>query len=356
MKFYGELLVFTLLLITNIRVFFVKHVNKDPIVSLAVFSFFLSLLQILAWGIDFFTIIAFIISFLVLLSNFHAIFRYSENLYIDHYSPLMKFWAIFTTILSSLAIIATIFFFPVELNNNKLMISEKHLNYSGSFNSGFSQNSALSIPSSFITEFSPMKTSENVESAENQKNIILFVPDKRADTNNYKTYLQLLAKSGYTVCSADFYCPENKYLFNFADHKSFRRFFICLTSIINKPYFDSQRELYTFNITQEINAFTEIAKEYYGPEVRFFIVTDEMGVTALEDYTNSNPENLIGSFYLNSIKEYQCPGYGFIEQTDPVLAHSFNIPKDIDCFYTKYIVNQTIKAFNEAVKNSENSI
>ena len=100
MKFYGELFTFILLFITNFRVFFVKQVKKDPLVSLAPISFFVSILQIVAWGFDLFTALAFIISFLVLISNFHAIFRYSENLYIDHYSPLMKFWAIFTTLLS----------------------------------------------------------------------------------------------------------------------------------------------------------------------------------------------------------------------------------------------------------------
>ena len=127
MKFYGELFTFILLFITNFRVFFVKHVKKDPLVSLAPISFCISILQIIAWGFDVFTALAFFISFLVLLSNFHAIFRYSERLYIDHYSPLMKFWAVFTTILSICAIIFNLIFYPVELNNNKLNVQENKI-------------------------------------------------------------------------------------------------------------------------------------------------------------------------------------------------------------------------------------
>ena len=57
MKFYGELLVFVLLFITNLRVFFVHHVRRDPLVVLAPFTFIVAIFQILAWGIDVFTVL-----------------------------------------------------------------------------------------------------------------------------------------------------------------------------------------------------------------------------------------------------------------------------------------------------------
>ena len=82
MKFYGELLVFVLLFITNLRVFFVHHVRRDPLVVLAPFTFIVAIFQILAWGIDAFTTLGLLIALFVLLSNFHAIFRYMEQLYV----------------------------------------------------------------------------------------------------------------------------------------------------------------------------------------------------------------------------------------------------------------------------------
>ena len=139
MKFYGELLVFALLLITNLRVFFVHHVRRDPLVVLAPFTFVISVLQILAWGIDLFTVLGVFIALLVLLSNFHAIFRYSERLYIDHYSPLMKVWAILTITVSAAALAAAVYFAPVEQNIRKFGISEKQYLYKGSFRSGFEE-------------------------------------------------------------------------------------------------------------------------------------------------------------------------------------------------------------------------
>ena len=124
MKFYGELLVFLLLLLTNLRVFFVNHVRRDPLVVLAPFTFVVAILQIFAWGIDIFTTLGLLIALFVLLSNFHAIFRYIEYLYVDHYSPLMKVWAVFTIMITLVAMAGTVYFKPVEARNVDLGIKE----------------------------------------------------------------------------------------------------------------------------------------------------------------------------------------------------------------------------------------
>ena len=72
MKFYGELLVFALLFITNLRVFFVHHVRRDPLVVLAPFTFIVAILQIFAWGIDAFTVLGLLIALFVLLSSHNS--------------------------------------------------------------------------------------------------------------------------------------------------------------------------------------------------------------------------------------------------------------------------------------------
>ena len=99
MKFYGELLVIILLLVANGRILFIKNAKKDSLVMLSPFAFLLSIIQILNWGVDIVTLLTLVLSILVLLSNFHALFRYSERLYIDHYSILMKFWSVLTILL-----------------------------------------------------------------------------------------------------------------------------------------------------------------------------------------------------------------------------------------------------------------
>ena len=356
MKFYGELFTFILLFITNFRVFFVKQVKKDPLVSLAPISFFVSILQIVAWGFDLFTALAFIISFLVLISNFHAIFRYSENLYIDHYSPLMKFWAIFTTLLSVAAIVFNLMYYPVELNNNKLNIQENLILKTGSFRTGFEDTKPFEFSKVYITEFSlkPVaqkddnkssyltNTYQHEETKKSEvKKVVLFVPDKRGDTQYYKPYLQALAKEGYIVYSADFFCDDVKWFHNIADFKPFRRFFLTLSSVLNNQKFESQREYYTYNISQEIKAFTSIISQLYNDDCELFIVTDGMGKTALADFMKSKPKNVIGTFALDSVPEFKTPGYGCVEQTDPFLAFVLGTQKDTELTAPKLLALKT---------------
>lgn len=368
MKFYGELITFILLFITNFRVFFVRHTKTDPLASLAPISFCIAILQVIAWGFDLFTGLALFISFLVLLSNFHALFRYSENLYIDHYSPLMKFWAIFTSILSVFAIIFNLLFYPVELNNHKLGIKETLINKTGTFRTGFEDAKPFSFTKVFITEFkkNPLSQLHNpnnknftntyqintTENTDNQ-NIVIFISDKRADTQYYKPFLQLLAKEGHTIYSADFFCNDSKWFHNIADSKPFRRFFLCAQSVLTSQQFNSQRELYTYNISQELKAITNILSQKYQNKCKFFIITDVMGKTALSDFEKSNSEKIIGTFCLDSVSEYKTAGYGCVEQTDPFLAKILGTKKESDLFITKYLVLRTNQAIQNAINQAE---
>ena len=218
MKFYGEVLVIILLLVTNGRIVFIKNVKKDSLVMLSPLAFILSIIQLLNWGFDVVTGLTLVLSVLVLLSNFHALFRYSERLYIDHYSILMKVWASITIILAFALLAGTIYFKPVEYNNKKLGITETVLRYEGSFRSGFEEASNLKAANLFLTEFKP-------EGNENRrvKEVVLFIPDKRGDTYYYKPYLQHLAREGFTVLSGDFFCSDCKWRHSIGDLKIVRR-------------------------------------------------------------------------------------------------------------------------------------
>lgn len=343
MKFYGELLIFILLLITNGRVFFVNHTRRDPLVSVAPLCFILSIFQMLSWRIDLLTLYAFILSFLVLISNFHAIIRFSSRLYVDHYSVLMKFWAVITMIFSIIGILVTIFFIPSELNNRLLDITETETKYEGSFASGLTTATPVSKISGYVYEYS------KYPDIKNRRNVIIFIPDKRADTYNYRPYLQLLCKEGYTICSADFYTDDNKWVHSLADSKYLRRTTLLIQSIINNHKFMSQREFYTFNTTKELNTLVPLLKEKYGPQCRFFLISDVMGNTAIQDYAKNNPDLISGTFCLDSIEEYKTAGYGCVEQTDPFVATILGSKKDSSMKNTKAMVLQSSESIKGAI-------
>jgi len=346
MKFYGELLVFILLLITNLRVFFVNHVRRDPLVVMAPLTCFIAILQILSWGVDVFTTIAFIISVLVLLSNFHAMFRYTERLYIDHYSILMKAWAVVTIAISLAAIAAIVVFHPVEINSQKAGITETRTRYKGNFKTGFEEVNSFSTADLVFYEFEQAYIPD-VEPVPT-KGVVLFLPDKRGETINYKPYLQLMAKEGYKICSADFYSDDCKWMHTWEDIKILRRFAMVIHSVLNNQWFMAQREFYTYNTSLELTTLNNIIKEKYGPYCKYYIISDVMGNTAVEDFVRKNPELVKGTFFLDSISEYKTPGYGCIQQTDPLLAAYFGLYHDHKMELPNLLVsktNQALEAF-----------
>ena len=343
MKFYGELLVIILLLIANGRILFIKNAKKDSLVILSPLGVLLSIIQIFNWGLDVVTGLTLFLSILVLLSNFHALFRYSERLYIDHYSILMKVWASITIIYAVALIAGTAFFAPIEYSNKELGVKERLLRYEGSFRSGFEEASFVKGANLFVTEF---KSDSSQEAS--TKDIVLLIPDKRADTYYYRPFLQYLAREGLTVISADFFCSDCKWRHSIGDLKICRRFAMLTDWFLNKDKFWMQKEFYTYNITQELNELGKLADTLYGENTRLFIVTDVMATDAAMDYMDKNPERVIGVYDLQTIPEYKTAGLGIICQSDIFTASLLNQSRDKDGFYTKYIVMQTKKEIFKA--------
>ena len=338
MKFYGELLVIILLLVANGRIIFIKNVKKDSLVMLSPLGFLLSIIQILNWGLDVITGLTLVLSLLVLLTNFHALFRYSERLYIDHYSILMKVWSGITIILALALLTGAIVFRPVEYKNKKLGITENVLRYEGSFRSGFTEASNLKMANLFLSEFKSSGTENS-----NVKEVILFIPDKRGDTYYYKPYLQHLAREGFVVLSADFFCSDCKWRHSIGDLKIVRRTAMVIDYLLKPQQFIMQKEFYTYNILLEINAMKSIISERYGADTKIFIVTDSMATAAAQDFMEKNQEVTRMVFDLATIEEYKTSGFGVIDQTDILLSTYLNVPRDKDGFYTKYMVMQTKK-------------
>ena len=339
MKFYGELLVFVLLFITNLRVFFVQHVRRDQLVVLAPFTFIVAIFQILAWGIDAFTTLGLLIALFVLLSNFHAIFRYIEQLYVDHYSALMKVWAVFTIMISAVALAATIYFAPVESSSRSRKFSVKQTYYKGSFRSGFDEAGPFNSKSLTVWEF---------ESEEKKHNfVVLLSPDKRGDTVNYVPYLEQLALRGVTAYSADFFADDGQWLHSYGDKKTLRRLVMVIQSVLNCQRFEAQREYYSYNVSQEYEVLIPLLRERLGADTKILLVTDFMADIAAEDFAKKAPEAVAGVFKLSDIEEYKTSGYGCIEQTDPLLAMVLGLRRDKSLSMPNLMASKTVEVLND---------
>ena len=250
----------------------------------------------------------------------------------------MKVWSGITIILALALLAGTIFFRPVEYDNKKLGITETLVRYEGSFRSGFEEASNLKIANLFLTEFK----NEN-QDQKRPKEIVLFIPDKRADTFYYRPYLQHLAREGFIVISADFFCSDCKWRHSIGDLKIVRRTAMVIDYLVNPDKFMMQKEFYTYNILQEINALNKVIADKYGESVKLFIITDFMGTDAARDFMEKNPDHVSEVYDIAGIEGYDTPGFGLVAQTDGVLSMLLKVPRDKDGFYTKYMVLQTKK-------------
>ncbi len=343
MKTSGEFLIFLLLLITNGRVFFVEQ-RKDSIVLLSPVAFVLSIFQIASWGFDIFTGLGFVLALLVLLSNFHALYRYFERLYVDHYTVRMYIWAISTTLVSAASLIFLIYFAPsTPLTNRHVNKNAPHIKisterYNGDFRSGF--NEATPFQKTNLTLYT-FKKDEKTPSAPgdyaviNSQNqlktpVFLFFPDKRAETYHYTPYLLQLANLGYTVVSSDINTADSLWLHNFFDKRTFRRFGMIVASLRNKYNFNSQTEFYTYNYSLECEAIFKLLKEKFPSDTKYILASDFMANTAIQDYKKTHPDEIAGLFYMNELDSsvYKTAGYGFVDYTDPLLAAVLEIDRD----------------------------
>lgn len=323
MRIVGEILVLILLLLANGRVLFLKHEKKDALVVLSPLSLLLIILQIIAWGIDFFNAYILLLSILILFSNFHALFRYTESLYVDHYSTLMKFWAFFTILFTVLGIIVLVLFFPKNLSNKELEIVENKKYYEGCVRTGFIEKTVFGKTNVILSQFEK----EAEEIPEESKGIVLLLPDKRADTEYYRPYLQLLASKGYTVYSADFYTEDIKWFTNYGEYRFSRQFIFILNQLFNKDYFISQKNMIDFNVTSELESIFAILENDFQLNKPVFLVTDKMTAPAGKLYKMKNPDKISDILDLSSLQAYKTPGFGFITYNNPLLAKILGFEK-----------------------------
>lgn len=331
MKLAGDILILIMMILSNGRVLVIRKPHLDPLVMLAPLSFLLASLSLFAFSVDIFSIAIFIISILVLLSNFHALFRYGSRLVVDRYSVLMKTWAFITTILATGTLITLIIFSPVTVMDRTCNVQETQHLYSGSFASGFTPTERFSTANVFFTEFS-LKENANSEETEiskdTSKDILLFLSDKRGDTVSYKPYLHKLTEKGYTVCSLDFYAKDMKWIHSIEDSRMMRKFGLIVRCLLNPKKYESQKEFYTFNYSKELNSCLKLVLDYYGKDSRIILITDGMAYTAGKDTASMHSDIIKKVFDISTVSEYKTSGYGFIEQTDPLLAFIQGYKKD----------------------------
>ncbi len=173
----------------------------------------------------------------------------------------------------------------------------------------------------------------------------------------------LLAGKGYKVMAADLYTSDTKVLSKNSDSffgqtlldtKFFRRAAALHLDSKNPKDFEKLILENQSLASRKYSALTKLGLEIFGDDTRFFYLVDGVdfdSIYSVIDEFNTEPyANAQGFFSMNRIDEYKTPGFGFIEQTDVILAHQKGIPREDKFFIPRYVANKTIEAIMEQKK------
>ena len=363
--FLGEALILSLLIFNCARFFFLKYGRIDSLAVLAPISVVLTVLQILAWGIDIFTLLLLVISVFAFFTNFRALLRLASGLYVDHYSIAFRIGAVIVLCASVLELALLIYFRPLYLNARKYNVSIQKTRLCGTFAGGFFTAAPFEISSANMWVIQPA----------NEKSlnggVVALLTDKRADVSDYAPYTFSLAQKGFKVYAVDFYARDLKWFHTMGDSRYFRRIFALFSYLKNPVKFELEKEFYTYNSMQEMNALLEIirqnenydkhgeaqsgaervanagdeteeiSEQKIATKMPLLFIGDWMTEIALQDFEKLHKDEICGVFYFAAEEEYATPGFGFVEQTRPIVAYILGKKRNEDLDKVRLLTEKT---------------
>lgn len=365
----AQILVISLLIISNSRAFFLKKVKSDNLSVIPLISIIISILNILAFGINPLEILTFLLSFFVCLWNVRAFIRFTSGLVIDHFGPWFKFISSINLIFSLTLLVFVIIFMPINDNKKKFNVNLTIQNYKGDLKNGFEktdfpfdkksltiyeisknpeksknlQNDKTQAENSLETE-NPETLAEISSETQNQnaQKIILFIPPKCANFNTYKNFLYKLAYDNYKVYCAEFNYSDYVYFNKFFDLKFLKTDFFIYEKLLDEKKYKNHIKAKSGLLRQEMRAFIKTLD--LNDEQITFLVTEDDFTNSLPVIQNEFPQKIDGIFDLNVDDSlYATGGWGPIENTNPVLAFFLKVKKENSGFISSHLANNLEK-------------
>lgn len=326
----SQLLVLLLCGISSARIFFSKDSETDPVATVPAFALVTALLNIAAFGSGPFELANLLISFLTFCVNFRALLRFNARLIVDHFSIPFVLGSIINLILTALLLAATLYFCPAKADLKKFKVKETSYSYYGNFSQGFKQIDKFFSLNSVIVK----KYEQKSPKSEGER-LILFVPNECTSISDYEPFFVKLARDGFTVYAAEFYSSDVHYFNDWRDLKPFRRQFMRYAKLFNQKLYKKAVAHKTQNIIDQYEALSSMLNIKSGTFT--FAISD----TGLEDKGEAlhsvNPQTVYGNFDLSEIPSYPTPGWGPVQQTDPLIAKKFGLKKDRKLYMSSHI-------------------
>lgn len=360
--FLAQVLVLAMLFFCSARIFFLKEARVDCFAVFSPVALIFSLLIFFCFDFTAFNIIVFILALIVFFTNFRSVLRLSANLIVDSYSFVFIISSILELILVVAFAAVVVILRPVKYTAKDFGITKTHFSLAGDLSNPRIRENAFSGErfSGNLFVYEPIVRDEINAELYKENPVLVFASGIRANVQNYEPFLMILAQKGYKVVSADFYTNETK-LFSplvqkpevraILESKYFRRFFALHSEHVHPEEFKEILEKERALATKKYSALTKLALELFGDETKVFYIVDGVdfdSIYSVIDEFNTEPyANAKGFFAMNRVDEYQTSGYGFVEQTDVLLARTKGIERENKFFIPRYVANKTIKSITE---------
>lgn len=341
----GEWLILSLLFLNCIRIFFIKYGKVDVLTVLAPVCVILSVLQIVAWGVYLYSAVILFISIFCFFTNFRAFLRFKAGLLVDHYSAAFKIGEVMVLLLTLGVGALLVYFRPGNTRPSDYSAEIKKIRLSGDFTGGFSESLPFQLAQGEVILVQPAD-----ERNFNGQSIIVMA-DKSATAAEYMPLMLNFAGKGFKVFSGEFYARDMKWCHSGADFKFFRRSMLFHDRLFDLKQFEMQKQFFTFNIEKEFGAMLKFVKDETlrddGTFEPVYLVGDWMSGIALPEFKADNADSVSGYALLTDFEEYQTPGFGFIQSTDPLLAYKMGLEKDLNFTAARTIAEKIEKQIPE---------
>ncbi len=329
----SELLVLFLLIVSCARVFFIHSTRSDPVAALPIVAFLISVLNVLAYGVNIAELLVFLLSFFVFIWNIRALLRFNSNLVIDHYGPWFIFISIINLILILGAVVLIILFRPARVNMKKYQVEKTSAAYTGTLYNGFAE---ITVPwehkALFLTWFKPSE--KNTVSREN-KPLIVFVPDECSSSDIYEPFMVKLAHDGYTVCAADIFAKDYKWFNNIADSKILRKAVMRYEKLYNPQKYAAINSEKDKKTTLALNALIDLLKKQNNEP--FVLVGDGNVYPAFIESRAKHTDSVAAIFDLSKIESNTIPCYGPVDYAEPLFAWLLKVKRDDTMYLASHL-------------------
>ncbi|MBR1722133.1 MAG: hypothetical protein IJ727_06585 [Treponema sp.] len=363
--FLAQVLILMLIFFCDMRFFIIKKARVDSFAAFAPIALIISICTLACFGFSLLNLALFLLSLLVFFTNFRAVIRLSDKLIVDSYSVSFMISSTLSLAITLALTAFLIYVMPVQYTLKEFSTTKKQYSLTGPLSNLRIKENMFSGEKTTGELFLYQPDTQDEISLElySENPVLLFVPGIRANVKNYEPYFLLLAQKGFTVLSADLYSNELKFLSNdsenplakvLLDSKFFRRFYANHLEKVNPEkatkIFEDEK---TFS-TKKYSMLTKLALEILGDDTKIFYITDGVDFDSIyaviDEYNTAPYSNAKGFYSLNRVSEYKSSGYGFIEQTDVLLARSKGLGRENKFFIPRYAANKTIESIREQVK------